>query len=99
PAEIGERFGLSDADIDVLTGWLQSQGLRVDWVAPSRLFIGFSGTAANVEQAFGAEIHAYAVNGEQRFSVASEPTIPQAVAPAIRRFAACTRSKTDRCII
>ncbi|HZP03925.1 MAG TPA: S53 family peptidase [Terracidiphilus sp.] len=84
PAEIGERFGLSDADIDVLTGWLQSQGLRVDWVAPSRLFIGFSGTAANVEQAFGAEIHAYAVNGEQRFSVASEPTIPQAVAPAIQ---------------
>ncbi|HEY1766808.1 MAG TPA: protease pro-enzyme activation domain-containing protein [Terracidiphilus sp.] len=84
PAEVGERFGLADADIETLTGWLQAQGLQVDWVSPSRIFIGFSGTAANLEQAFGTEIHNYSVKGEQRFSVATEPVIPQALAPAIK---------------
>ncbi len=84
PTEVGERFGLSDADIDAITGWLQAQGLRVNWIAPSRAFIGFSGTASEVEQAFGAEIHSYTVDGEQRISVASDPVIPQALAPAIK---------------
>ena len=59
--EIGERFGLSDNDIAMLTGWLQSQGLQVSWVAPSRTFIGFTGTAANVGRAFQTELHYYTV--------------------------------------
>jgi subtilase family serine protease len=83
PAEVGERFGLSDDDLSVLTGWLESQGLHVDWVSPSRIFIGFSGTAGAVGQAFGTEVHAYRVNGERRISVASDPTVPQALKPAI----------------
>ena len=48
PAEVGERFGLSDQDIATITGWLQSQGLHVNWVSPSRVFIGFGGPAANI---------------------------------------------------
>ena len=39
PQEMGDRFGLSDQDIAAITGWLQSQGLHVNWVAPSRIFI------------------------------------------------------------
>jgi subtilase family serine protease len=84
PAEIGERFGLSDNDIAAITGWLQSQGLRVNWVAPSRIFIGFSGAAADVGRAFGTELHYYQVRGEQRISVASDPLIPVALAPVIK---------------
>jgi subtilase family serine protease len=52
PVEIGERFGSSQQDIDTLTGWLQSRGLHVNWVSPSRTFIGFGGTAASIGQAF-----------------------------------------------
>ncbi len=83
PAEVGERFGLSDDDLAAITGWLESQGLQVDWVSPSRIFIGFSGTASAVGAAFGTEMHAYRVNGERRVSIASDPTIPQALKPAI----------------
>ena len=54
--EIGESYGLSENDIATLTGWLQSQGLQVSWVAPSRAFIGFTGTAANVGRAFQTEL-------------------------------------------
>ncbi len=84
PDEIGERFGLSDDDIAAITAWLQSQGLQVSWVSPSHLFIGVNGTAANVGRAFGTELHYYNVNGKQLLSVSSDPTIPAALAPAIR---------------
>jgi subtilase family serine protease len=84
PAEIGERFGLSDDDLDAISGWLQSQGLRVNWVAPSRIFIGFSGAAADVGRALGTELHYYKAHGEQRISVASDPMIPVALAPALK---------------
>lgn len=84
PTEIGERFGLSDADLETVKNWIQSQGMRVNWVAPSRAFIGFGGSASNVGQAFQTEIHAYKVNGADRISVSSEPMIPAALAPVIK---------------
>jgi hypothetical protein len=84
PVEIGERFGPSDADLETVKTWIQSQGLSVNWVAPSRTFIGFGGPAANVGQAFQTEIHAYKVNGSDRISVSSDPMIPAAIAPAIK---------------
>jgi hypothetical protein len=84
PAEVGERFGLSEDDIATVKGWLQSQGLHADWVSPSRLFIGFGGTAANLGRAFQTELHHYKVNGVERMSVSSDPMVPQALAPAIK---------------
>lgn len=84
PAEVGERFGLSDSDISAVTGWLQSQGLRVNWISPSRIFIGFGGAAADVGRAFGTELRYYKVNGAQHISVASDPVIPRALVPAIK---------------
>ena len=83
PAEVGERFGVSDADIATITAWLQAQGLVVDWVAPSRLFIGFSGAASAVNRTFQTQLRTYRVNGVTRMSVDSDPQIPQALAPLI----------------
>jgi len=81
---MGDRFGLSDSDLHSLTGWLESNGLQVDWVAPSRVFIAFSGTAAAVDGAFQSELHTYRVNSERRVALNSEASIPVALAPAIR---------------
>src|ERR1035437_8575949 len=84
PAEVGQRFGLSDQDIAAITGWLQSQGLHVNWVSPSRIFVGFGGSAANIGLALQSELHYYNVNGAQQISISSDPMIPQALAPAIK---------------
>ena len=84
PEEIGTRFGLADQDIATINGWLQTQGLHVNWVAPSRTFVGFGGTAADVGRAFQTEMHTYKVNGKQRISASSDPTIPQALVPVIK---------------
>jgi subtilase family serine protease len=83
PSEVGERFGVSDADMSAIEGWLQSQGMHVNWVSPSRIFVGFGGAAADVGRAFGTELRYYNVNGAQRMSVAADPVVPQALASAI----------------
>jgi len=83
-SEAGERFGVSSKDLASVTQWLESQGLQVDWVSPSRIFVGFSGRAADVGRAFQTDVHTYTVNGAKRVSVRSDPMIPEALIPAIR---------------
>jgi hypothetical protein len=77
-------FGLSDQDLNVVTGWLESQGLHIHWVAPSRTFVGFGGSAAEIGRAFQTEMHRYNLNGLERISVSSDPIIPQALLPVIK---------------
>jgi subtilase family serine protease len=84
PAEVGEQFGLSQDDIAAVTAWLQSQGLHVTFVSPSRIFIGFGGKAGDLGRAFQTELHNYRVNSDELVSVASDPMIPQALAPVIK---------------
>ncbi len=82
--EIGQRFGLSGDDLGAVRSWLESEGLHVNWISPSRTFIGFGGAAADVGRAFQTELHYYNVNGAERLSVASDPMIPQALSPVIQ---------------
>lgn len=84
PAQIAQRFGPSEAQTSAVARWLQSQGLHVGWIAPSRAFIGFGGTAAQVGSAFQTEMHSYRVNGIERISVSSDPILPAALAPSVK---------------
>ena len=83
PEEVGERFGLAEQNVGDVTGWLRSQGLHVNWISPSRIFIGFGGTAADVGRAFQTELHSYRVDGVERISVSSDPIVPETLAPVI----------------
>lgn len=84
PTELGQRFGPSTEDIESVSEWLQAQGLRVNWVSPSRMSIGFSGTAEAVGSVFHTDMRYYRVHGALRFSVSSPPAIPEALAPLIK---------------
>jgi subtilase family serine protease len=55
-AEFGQRFGLAQADLDKIGGWLQSYGFQVS-IYPNRMLIDFSGPAGQVRTAFDTEIH------------------------------------------
>jgi uncharacterized protein (TIGR03437 family) len=83
PEQFAQRFGPSDADIARITAWLQSQGLTVTSVARGRGWIAFDGSAAQVESAFGTQLHHYSVNNELHFANATEPSIPAALAGAV----------------
>src|ERR1019366_6042006 len=83
PDMFGQQFGPHDRDIQAVTTWLQSYGFRIGRVSRGRTVIEFSGTASQVQQAFLTEIRKYAVNGEEHWANASDPQIPEALAPAV----------------
>jgi len=78
PEEFADRFGLTAHDIAAITGWLESQGLRVEDVARGRHWITFSGSAGRVAGAFRTSLHGFRVNGEDHFANTIAPSIPQA---------------------
>ena len=57
-----------------------SHDFHIDKVARSRDRITFSGTAAQVQAAFGAELHHYRAEGELHFAPASDLTLPAELA-------------------
>jgi len=87
PEQFGDQFGPAPEDTDRITGWLKSQGFRVDGVANGRNVVEFSGTAAQVERALHTPIHSYFVDGEQHWANARDPQIPAALSPVVAGIA------------
>jgi len=83
PQEFGARFGPSDHDVQAVTSWLQSHGFQSVEVSPSRTVIHFSGTAAQVHDAFRTAIHRYVVNNEEHWANSTEQQIPAALAGVV----------------
>ena len=85
PGEFGARFGVAASDIAAAQTWLQSHGFTIDNISRDR--ITFSGNAAQIQQAFGAELHHFrlpAGNGNQselHFAPAAELSLPAALSP------------------
>jgi subtilase family serine protease len=88
PQQFGERFGPSTQDIGKVTHWLTQQGFRINNVPAGGLFVDFSGTAGLVAQAFHTEIHHYRINGQDHYANASDPYIPNVLAPVVSGFRA-----------
>ena len=83
PLEFGAQFGPADADIQTVTDWLTRQGFQRIKVGAGRTTIEFSGTVAQVRNAFHTEIHRYLVKGETRQANSADPQIPTALTPVV----------------
>lgn len=82
PEQYGQQFGPTDADLQAITGWLQSHGFQVG-STKGRTVLEFSGSSSQVQEAFHTTIHKYIVNGEQHWANANDPSIPTALTPAV----------------
>jgi subtilase family serine protease len=80
PESFAARFGVAEEDIATVESWLVSHGFHIDNVARSRDRITFSGSAAEVQAAFGAELHRYRAEGEVHFAPQSDLTLPAELA-------------------
>ena len=83
PEEYGARFGASMADVARVKGWLASHGFTVEPVAAGRRTIVFSGSAAQVADAFHTELHRYEVDGVLHVANVQDPQLPRALAPVV----------------
>jgi hypothetical protein len=86
PEQYADRFGLSQNDIDKVTAWLESQGLKVTYVARGRDSVSFSGDAALVQAVFKTQIHRYELNREMHFANSTPPMIPAALSGIVGGF-------------
>ncbi|MGA2422263.1 MAG: S53 family peptidase, partial [Candidatus Acidiferrum sp.] len=87
PEQFGARFGARDEDVQQVRRWLQSHGFAITRLTKSGRFLEFSGTAAQVREGLHAPIHQYEIEGKTYYSVASEVSVPQGIAPLLKGFA------------
>jgi subtilase family serine protease len=83
PEQFADQFGLSDADYGRVREWIESEGFQIDATARSRTYIVFSGTAAQVQGTFGAELHRYSGHGETHLASATAARLPADLAPLV----------------
>jgi len=84
PEQFADRFGLSQSDLSRVAAWLQSHGFQILSTGGGRNSVIFSGTAAQIQSAFGTEIHKYNVDGEEHIANSTPIMIPAALNGIVR---------------
>ena len=83
PQAFGAQFGPSKEDLAAVQQWLQTRGLTVQEVAPSRNRIVFSGTSSAVENAFAVSMQRYTRDDQTFFENSSAVTLPASIASVV----------------
>jgi hypothetical protein len=82
PGQFGARFGPPLSQVSAVRNALRSAGLSPGPVAPDRLAIPVTGSAAAIERAFGTRLVRYRLpGGRVAYRNLSAPRVPAAVAP------------------
>ena len=83
--QFADRFGASQADVAKVTAYLKAQGLAVAKPTANRLSVQASGTAAQVQKAFGTSLATYHDTAAKRdfFANSAAPVLPAAIASAV----------------
>jgi subtilase family serine protease len=84
PEQLGENYGVGQADLQLIQKWLESHGFTVSATYPNHMMMDFSGTAGQVRESFHTEMHRLSVNGETHMANMSDPSIPAALTPAVK---------------
>jgi subtilase family serine protease len=82
-AEVEQRFGPAQDDMNSVSAWLESHGFTVNVVYRANGVIDFSGPASSIREAFHTEIHNLDVDGVNHIANMSDPKIPAALVPAV----------------
>ena len=77
------RFGPTQASVATAQAWLRQQGFTAGSVARDRLYVTATGTALQVERAFGVKLGYYEVNGHKVRLADGTMTIPSSLAGVV----------------
>src|SRR5712692_396861 len=72
--------------LPAVTSWLRSHGFVIELVRGRHSAIRFSGTVAQVEEAFRVEIHTYLVNGKTYYGNTINPSIKRPLSRLVLRM-------------
>ena len=81
PSEFADQFGPSRISYSALISYLQSQGLTVTQTFPSRTYVSLSGTASQINAAFGISLKQFQSPSGRIFRAPdTEVKVPSAIA-------------------
>jgi subtilase family serine protease len=83
PGQFRQRFAPSQAQVNAVQSWLQSQGFTVDYTPLNNHYVAAEGTVAQAQAAFGTTFGTYSVAGMTLRSPSSEISVPSALAGAV----------------
>lgn len=84
-SEFADRFALSAADAGKVVAWLQGQRFTVAALPSGRGWIEFSGTAGQVQRAFGSGLtKVVSDGGAARYRLSGEIKLPLAIASMVK---------------
>ncbi|MGH3436522.1 MAG: S53 family peptidase [Sciscionella sp.] len=83
PDQVRQRFAPSAAEVSSMRNWLGSSGFSIGIVAANRAYIEATGTVAQAERAFGAQLADYRVGGTTVRGPDRDLTVPAALAPEV----------------
>jgi hypothetical protein len=83
PAAFADGYSNSLADVGAIVSWLQSQGFATAPLPSGRGWIEFSGTVAQIEEAFHTRVHAIATATGTRPVLVDAIAVPGALRPLI----------------
>ncbi|MGW1871945.1 S53 family peptidase [Streptomyces sp. NPDC001975] len=83
--QFAARFGRTDAEVNKLRDYLRSQGVTVGKVHSGNLLVDASGTAAQLQKAFGTQLSTWkdAASGRAFYANDSAPTLPSSLASLV----------------
>ena len=85
PAQFADRFAVSASDASTVAAWLRSQGFSVAAFPTGRGWIEFSGSVAQVQRAFDAQVRPVApAMGETRYRLAGAVQLPPAISGMVQ---------------
>ena len=76
PATFNSQFGVPAAKFQAAQSWLQGAGLTVTQIEAATNYMLASGTAAQVEAAFGTPLNTYTAAGRSFYANTQAPTVP-----------------------
>ncbi len=77
------RFSPSAGEVRSARNWLRSEGFKVGAVSKDRITVSASGTAGQVERAFGTGLRNYRVNGKTVRLATANMSVPATVARSV----------------
>ena len=84
PAQFRARFARPSSDVVAAGAWLRSQGFTVGDVPENHTTIGASGTAAQVNHAFGITLGTYRTSGHVVRAADRAPSVPASLSGIVR---------------
>ena len=76
PLQFEQSFAPTQASVQSVTSYLQSQGIQVTSVAPNRMLLNATSSVTNAEHAFNVTIQDFSLHGRSVYSPDTNPSVP-----------------------